>query len=85
MTFLKMTNNAVARMQAAVVARAQRKARMAIGNVAQREKTDRGVRSMQRKERGAEIRKRANIPCEAWRTRPRAVTMLLGSATRGED
>ena len=60
-----MTKSAVARIHAAVVARAQRKERKAMGKVAQREKTERGVRSMQRKERGAEMRKRANIQCEA--------------------
>lgn len=68
-------------MQAAVVARAHTKERMAMGNVAQREKTERGVKSMHIKERGAEMRKRANIQCEAWRTRPKAVTISFGSAT----
>lgn len=43
----------------------------------------RGVRSMQRKERGAEIRKRANIQWETVRTRPSIMTMLEGRATVG--
>ena len=81
MTFLKMTKSAVAMMQAAVVTSAHTKERIAIGNVAQREKTERGVKSMQMKERGAETRKRANIQREAWRTRPKAVTISFGSAT----
>ena len=68
-------------MQAAVVARAQVKDRMAMGMVAQREKTDRGVSSMQRKAKGAEIRNRANIQWEILRTRPRIVTILFGRAT----
>ena len=41
-----------------------------------------GVRSMQRKDSGAEIRKRPNIQWETVRTRPRIVTIFAGSATR---
>ncbi len=43
----------------------------------------RGVRSMQRKERGAEVRNRANIQWETVRTRPSKLTMLEGRATAG--
>ena len=76
-----MTKSAVAIVQAAVVVRAQIEDRMAMGKVAQREKTDRGVSSMQRKANGAEIRNRANIQWEIVRTSPRIVRMLFGRAT----
>ncbi len=38
---------------------------------------------MQRKERGAEVRNRANIQWETVRTRPSKLTMLEGRATAG--
>ena len=81
MTLRKMTKSAVAMVHAAVVVRAQTKQRSAIGRVAQREKTDKGVSSIQRKASGAETRKNANIQCEAWRTRPNAVLISFGRAT----
>ena len=48
-------------MLAAVVVRALRKARMAIGKVAQRVYTLRGVRKMETEQVHAPVRKRANI------------------------
>ena len=68
-TFLKIRNMAVAMMEAAVVNKADRKVRMAIGTVIQRLKTERGVRKMERKFRQAPMRKRPNIQWEARRTR----------------
>jgi len=72
---------AVAMMEAAVVKRADRKVRMAIGTVLQRLKTERGVRKMERKVRQAPVRKRANIQWEARRTSSRVEMMLAGRAT----
>ena len=83
MTLLKIRNMAVAMMEAAVVNKADRKVRMAIGTVIQRLKTERGVRKMERKVRGAPMRKRTNIQWEARRTRWRAEMILAGSATVG--
>ena len=70
-------------MEAAVVNKADRKVRRAIGTVIQRLKTERGVRKMERKVRQAPIRKRENIQWEARRTRSRAEMMLAGRATVG--
>lgn len=80
-TVLKIRNMAVAMIEAAVVKRADRKVRIAIGTVLQRLKTERGVRKMQRKVRQAPVRKRANIQWEARRTSSRAEMMLAGRAT----
>ena len=80
-TFLKIRNIAVAMMEAAVVNKADRKVRMAIGTVIQRLKTERGVKKMDRKVRQAPMRKKANIQWEARRTRWRAEMMLAGRAT----
>ena len=74
-------NIAVAMVQAAVVVRAQRRARQAIGRVSRRELTLSGVSSTQRKESGAETRKRPNMMWEMVRTRPRIIAMLEGRAT----
>ena len=82
-TFLKIRNMTVAMVEAAVVNKADRKVRMAIGTVIQRLKTERGVRKMDRKVRQAPMRKRANIQWEARRTRSRAEMMLAGRATVG--
>ena len=68
-------------MDAAVVKRAERKVRRAMGTVAQRVKTLRGVRKMERKVRQAPVRKQANIQWEAKRTSWSAVMMLAGRAT----
>lgn len=68
-------------MEAAVVDKADRKVRMAIGTVIQRLKTERGVREMDRKVRQTPMRKRANIQWEARRTRWRAEMILAGKAT----
>ena len=72
MTFRKMMNMTVAMMVAAVVERAVRKAKMAIGNVAQRVKTESGVRNIETKQVQAPVRNRANIMREARRTSERA-------------
>ena len=82
-TFLKIRNMAVAMMEAAVVNKADRKVRMAIGTVTQRLKTERGVRKMEKKVRQAPVRKRVNIQWEARRTSLRAEITLAGSATVG--
>ena len=74
----------VAMIAAVVVVRADRKAKMAIGRVAQREYTDRGVRKMETKEVQAPVRNRANIQREAVRTRLRAEIILDGRATVGK-
>ena len=68
-------------MEAAVVNRAERKARKAIGKVAQRVKTERGVKRVEREVRQAPVRKRANIQWEARRTSWRAEMILVGRAT----
>lgn len=82
-TFLKIRNIAVAMTEAAVVNKADRKVRMAIGTVIQRLKTERGAKKMDRKVRQAPRRKRPNIQWEARRTRWRAEMMLAGRATVG--
>lgn len=82
-TLLNMMNITVAMMEAAVVNRAERKVRIAIGKVAQRVKTERGVKRVERKVRQAPVRKRANIQWEARRTSWRAEIMLAGRATVG--
>lgn len=56
-----MMNMTVAMMLAAVVMRALRKAKMAMGKVAQRVYTLRGVIKMEMKQVHAPVRKRANI------------------------
>lgn len=60
-TFLKIKNMTVAMMAAAVVVRAEQKAKMAMGKVAQRVYIDRGVRKIETKQVQAPVRKRANI------------------------
>ena len=82
-TFLKIRNMTVAMMEAAVVNKADRKVKMAMGTVFQRLKTERGVRKMERKVRQAPMRKRANIQWEARRRRWRAEMTSAGRATVG--
>ena len=65
-------NMTVAMMVAAVVVRAVRKAKMAIGNVAQRVKTESGVRNIETKQVQVPVRNRANVMREARRTSERA-------------
>ena len=72
-------------IEAAVVNKADRKVKMAIGTVIQRLKTERGVRKMERKVRQAPRRKRPNIQWEARRRRWRAEMMSAGRATVGVD
>lgn len=81
MTLRNTMKSTVAMMEAAVVVKAQRKERNAIGTVRSREYMLRGVMKMQRKESGAETRKSPNMTCEACLTRPSAVRISFGSAT----
>ena len=74
-------NITVAIIVAAVVVRAERKAKIAIGKVAQRVKIDSGVRKMETKHVQALVRNRANIQCDAKRTSLRASITLAGRAT----
>ena len=74
-------NMTVAMMVAAVVVRAEMKAKIAIGKVAQRVKMESGVRKMETKQVQAPVKKKANIQCEAKRTRERADMMFEGRAT----
>lgn len=80
-TFLNMMNMTVAMMEAVVVNRAERKVRKAIGKVAQRVRTERGAKRIERKVRQAPVRKRVNIQWEARRTSRRARMILVGKAT----
>lgn len=61
MTFLNMMNMAVAMVLAAVVVRALRKAKIAMGKVAQRVYILRGVTKTETKQVHAPVRKKANI------------------------
>lgn len=61
MTLLNIMNMTLAMTLAAVVVRALRKAKMAMGKVAQRVETLRGVRKTETKQVQAPVRKRANI------------------------
>lgn len=76
---------AVAITEAAVVNSADKKVKMAIGRVSQRVKVERGERKIERKDVQADVRKSANIQCEARRMRVRAWTMLEGRATFEND
>lgn len=76
-----MMNMTVAMMEAAVVNRAERKVRKAIGKVAQWVREERGVKRIERKVRQAPVRKRVNIQWEARRTSRRARMILVGKAT----
>lgn len=77
-----MMNMIVATTVATVVARAERKAKIAMGKVAHRVKILKGVRKMETKQVQAPVRKRANIQWEAKRTRDNAEMMFPGRATR---
>ena len=81
MTFRNMTNMTVAVAEAAVVNRAAKKVKIAIGKAAQREYTDKGVRKTRVAERQAPVRKRPNITCEAILMRFKISLILAGSAT----
>ena len=81
MTFRNITNMTVAVTEAAVVNRAAKKVKIAIGNAAQREYTDKGVRKIRAAERQDPVRKRPNITCEAILMRFRISLILAGSAT----
>ncbi len=74
-------NMTVAMIVAAVVVRALRKAKMAMGKVAQRVYIERGVRKTETKQVLAPVRNSANIQCEAVRTRESAEMMFSGRAT----
>ena len=78
-------NMTVAIIVATVVVRAVRKAKMAIGNVAQRVKIESGVRNIETKQVQAPVRKRANIMREARRTSERASMTFWGKATGNHD
>ena len=78
-------NMTVAMMVAAVVVRAVRKVKMAIGNIVQRVKTESGVRNIETKQVQAPVRKRANIMREARRTSERASMTFWGKATGNHD
>lgn len=81
MTFLNIMNMAVAMMLAAVVVRALRKAKMAMGKVAQRVYILRGVTKTETKQVHAPVRKKANIQREATRTSESAEMTFAGRAT----
>jgi len=79
--FFMMMNSAVASTVATVVKSAPRKVTIAMGRVAQREKTPRGIRKIMRKFTQAPARKRANIQLETMRRRLRMSFTSDGRAT----
>lgn len=80
-----MMNMAEAMIDAAVVVNAVQKVRIESGREAQREKIESGLKSIEGTVRQAPVRNRANIQCEALRTRSRASTILEGRATGSGD
>lgn len=81
MTLRKTMVMTVAMIEATVTQSALRNVRMAIGRVAQREKTLMGMRNIRIKERQAEVRKRPNMTCETSLMRLRMPLMLDGRLT----